>query len=170
MPSFSDVDRHPGLRGSIFQLVSYCRYLVLKGRDTLRMSLPALADQPLRMYHGTEFTSKALDHWAYSNRVELNFSRPNRPGDNPHIEAFNSVVRRECLTQHWFVDLRDAQSELDRWRLDYNTVRPHGSLQRSTPAQVGAGTFYTPGPERLRNLRSWRITVGGGSLLSGAIQ
>ena len=102
--------------------------------------------------NGTEFTSKALDHWAYWNKVKLNFSRPGKPGDNPHIEAFNSLVRRECLSQHWFIDLKDAQEVLDRWRLDYNTVRPHGSLQRSTPAQYGAGLPFTPSPERLRNL------------------
>ena len=104
--------------------------------------------------NGTEFTSKALDHWAYTNRVELNFSRPGKPGDNPHIEAFNSVVRRECLTQHWFLDLDDAQDELERWRLDYNTVRPHGGLRRFTPAQIGAGALFTPGPERLQNSTS----------------
>jgi putative transposase len=106
------------------------------------------------MYYGTEFTSKALDHWAYWNKVELNFSRPGKPGDNAHIEAFNSVVRRECLSQHWFLDLEDAQGELDRWRLDYNTVRPHGSLRRSTPAQIGAGAPLTQGPERPQVLRS----------------
>lgn len=50
----------------------------------------------------------ALDHWAYANRVELNFSRPGKLGDNPHIEAFNSVVRRECLTQRRFSDPEDA--------------------------------------------------------------
>ena len=72
--------------------------------------------------------------------------------DNPHIEAFNSVVRRECPSQHWVIDFKDAQEVLDRWRLDYNTVRPHGSLQRSTPAQYGAGVPFTPSPERLRNL------------------
>jgi putative transposase len=104
--------------------------------------------------NGTEFTSRALDHWAYRNEVKLNFSRPGKPGDNAHIEAFNSVVRRECLSQHWFLDLEDAQGELDRWRLDYNTVRPHGSLRRSTPAQVGAGAPLTRSPERLKILRS----------------
>jgi putative transposase len=103
------------------------RILTQAGKD--RGGLPEM----ISVDHGTEFTSKALDHWAYTHRVELNFSRPGRPGDNPHIEAFNSVVRRECLTQHWFLDLEDAQAELDRWRLDYNTVRPHGSLRRECP-------------------------------------
>jgi len=102
---------------------------------------------------GTEFTSNALDHWAYWNKVKRSFSRPGKPGDSPHIEAFNSFVRRECLLLHWFVNLREAQQELDRWRRDHNTVSPHGRLRLSTPAEVGAGAFFTPGPERFRNLR-----------------
>jgi hypothetical protein len=52
--------------------------------------------------NGTEFTSKALDAWAYWNKVKLDFSRPGKPGDNAHVEAFNSLIRRECLSQHWF--------------------------------------------------------------------
>ncbi|NIO27633.1 MAG: DDE-type integrase/transposase/recombinase [Candidatus Latescibacteria bacterium] len=31
---------------------------------------------------GTEFTSLAMDHWAYWNKVRLDFSRPGKPGDN----------------------------------------------------------------------------------------
>jgi putative transposase len=52
----------------------------------------------IQVDNGTEFASKSLDAWAYWNRVELDFSRPGRPGDNAHIEAFNSIVRRECLS------------------------------------------------------------------------
>src|SRR5262249_55625452 len=36
----------------------------------------------IRVDNGTEFTSKALDHWAYWNHVELDFSRPGKPADN----------------------------------------------------------------------------------------
>ena len=32
---------------------------------------------------GTEFTSMALDHWAYWNRVGISFSRPGKPGTLP---------------------------------------------------------------------------------------
>ena len=42
--------------------------------------------------NGTEFTSRAMDHWAYWNRVELDF-RPGRPGDNALIEAFNGRLQ-----------------------------------------------------------------------------
>jgi transposase InsO family protein len=32
-----------------------------------------------------------------------------------------------------FADLAAAQAALDRWRVDYNTARPHQSLEMSTP-------------------------------------
>jgi putative transposase len=75
--------------------------------------LADVADQrplPTRILvdNGTEFTSKALDAWAYWNKVKLDFSRPGKVGDNAHIEAFNSLVRRECLSQHWFRSLEEA--------------------------------------------------------------
>ena len=50
--------------------------------------------------NGTEFTSRALDHWAYWNKVKLDFSRPGKPTDNAHVEAFHGTLRRECLSQH----------------------------------------------------------------------
>ncbi len=88
--------------------------------------------------NGTEFTSKALDAWAYWNKVKLDFSRPGRPGDNAHIEAFNSLVRRECLSQHWFRSLEEARGLLEAWKDDYNNDRPHGSLGQMTPARYRA--------------------------------
>jgi putative transposase len=120
---------------------------ILSEAGAERASLPDV----ISVDNGTEFTSKALDHWAYWNRVELDFSRPGKPTDNAHIEAFNSVLRRECLSQHWFIDLEDAQRVLDRWRADYNNFRPHGSLARSTPADFAAGALHSTGPEELEN-------------------
>jgi putative transposase len=88
--------------------------------------------------NGTEFTSKALDAWAYWNKVKLDFSRRGRPGDNAHIEAFNSLVRRECLSQHWFRSLEEAQGILEDWKEEYNNDRPHGSLRQMPPARYRA--------------------------------
>jgi len=93
--------------------------------------------------NGTEFTSKALDHWAYWNGVELDFSRPGKPTDNAHVEAFHGTLRRECLSQHWFLDLRDAKRTLAAWRLDYNNHRPHSALGQMPPAQFRGGGDFT---------------------------
>jgi putative transposase len=93
----------------------------------------------IRVDNGTEFASKALDRWAYWNRVELDFSRPGKPGDNAYVEAFNGTLRRECLSQHWFIGTEEAQRILDDWRDDYNHRRPHRSLAVQPPAQYRVG-------------------------------
>ena len=94
--------------------------------------------------NGTAFTSTALDHWAYWNRVQLDCSRPGKPVDNSVCEAFNGSLRRECLTRHWFASLREAATELSTWRADYNNVRPHTSLGMQSPAHFRVGGDYQP--------------------------
>ncbi|MCH7662929.1 MAG: transposase [Chloroflexi bacterium] len=34
------------------------------------------------------------------------------------MESFNSRFRQECLNQHWFMSLEDAQQKIDAWRKD----------------------------------------------------
>jgi putative transposase len=107
----------------------------------------------IRVDNGTEFTSRALDHWAYWNKVNLDFSRPGKPSDNTFAEAFNGTLRRECLSQHWFVSLEEAQRVLDTWKKDYNEVRPHSALNDVPPAQYRAGGEFFPDRSRLENSR-----------------
>lgn len=102
--------------------------------------------------NGTEFTSKALDHWAYWNHVRLDFSRPGKPTDNAHIESFHNSVRRECLTQHYFIDLEDAERALDTYREEYNNFRPHSSLANQSPVQFRALGDFIPALNQLQNV------------------
>jgi len=108
----------------------------------------------IQVDNGTEFTSRALDHWAYWNHVTLDFSRPGKPTDNAVIESFNASLRRECLSQHWFIDLDDAQRVLDAWREDYNNHRPHSSLGNQPPSHFRRGGYFTLDQNRLQNLQS----------------
>jgi putative transposase len=89
----------------------------------------------IRADNRTEFTSRAMDQWAYWHGVTLDFSRPGKPTDNGLIEAFNGRLRAECLNEHWFLNLADARDRLDAWREDYNGTRPHGSLENMTPEE-----------------------------------
>ncbi len=73
------------------------------------------------------------------------------PVDNAFIEAFNGTVRRECLSQHWFTGLEDAQRTLDAWREDYNNTRPHRSLANQSPAKYRGGGHCVPDRNRLEN-------------------
>jgi putative transposase len=88
--------------------------------------------------NGPEFTSRALDAWAYTRGVELDFIRPGKPVDNAFIESFNGKFRDECLNEHWFQDLDEARSKIETWRCDYNEVRPHSALGNRTPIEYAA--------------------------------
>jgi len=83
--------------------------------------------------NGPEFASKAMDQWAYWNKVELDFSRPGKPTDNAYIESFNARFRIECLNQNWFMSLDDARRRIGAWRMDYNEQRPHSALGNLAP-------------------------------------
>ena len=87
---------------------------------------------------GTEFTSMAVDQWAYWNNLQLDFSRRGRPGDNAVCDAFNGSVRRECLSQAYFLTLDDLRATLATWKDDYNNARPHSSLNNLAPAHFRA--------------------------------
>lgn len=89
--------------------------------------------------NGPECTSKALDQWAYERGVVLAFIRPGKPIENCFVESFNGHFRDECLNLHWFLSLNDARRRIESWRLDYNEVRPHGSLGNLAPAVFAEG-------------------------------
>ncbi len=87
----------------------------------------------IQVDNGREFISKALDQWAYKNKVTSDFSRQGKPTDNAFIESFNGSSRDECLNTHCFLSLKDAQEKIESWRHDYNTFRPHASLENLMP-------------------------------------
>ena len=108
----------------------------------------------IRVDNGPEFTSRALDQWAYLNKVELDFSRPGKPTDNAFIESFNGKLRTECLTQHWFTSVSDAKLKIEEWRRDYNEARPHESLGYLAPSEFARLGRAKLGAERRRRFSS----------------
>ena len=96
--------------------------------------------QSIVVDNGPEFAGRTLDAWAYARGVTLRFIRPGKPIENAYIESFNGKFRDECLNEHWFVSLADAQAMIEAWRIDYNTVRPHSSLDGATPQQFAKTT------------------------------
>jgi putative transposase len=100
--------------------------------------------------HGPEFTSQALDRWAYQRGVRLHFIAPGKPEQNAYAESFNGKFRDECLNEHWFADLKEARGKIEGWRQDYNQRRPHSALGYWTPeefaAQIAARRASPPRP------------------------
>ena len=81
--------------------------------------------EPIVVDNGPEFSGRTLDTWAYAHGVPLRFIRPGKPIENAFVESFNGKVRDECLNEHWFTRVADAQMLIGGWRVD---------LQHSAPA------------------------------------
>jgi putative transposase len=89
----------------------------------------------IRTDQGPEFTSRALDRWAYGCGVDLKLIAAGKPTQNAYIESFNGKFRDECLNDHYFNNLAHARAVIAHWRRDYNETRPHSSLGRMPPAE-----------------------------------
>lgn len=92
--------------------------------------------------NGPEFVSQALDQWASTHGITLDFIRPGHPVENCFIESFNGKFRDECLALQHFTTLAEAHARIEQWREEYNTARPHSSLGNQTPAEYAAR--FTP--------------------------
>jgi putative transposase len=104
--------------------------------------------------NGPEFAGRALEAWAYANRLELRFIRPGKPIENAYVESFNGKSRDECLNEHWFVSLTDAKAIIEAWRVDYNT-RAATCLARPADAR-GLRRSRLRGPQA----RVWGLLCG----------
>ncbi len=78
-----------------------------------------------------------LDRWARRHGVKLDFIQPGKPTQSAHVESFNGPFRDECLSEERFPTLPRACLEIEQWRIDYNTQRPHSALGYRTPKMFG---------------------------------
>jgi putative transposase len=87
----------------------------------------------LKCDNGTEFTSVAMQQWAGDRGIALHFIDPGKPTQNGHIESFNRRFRDECLDEHLFDSLLEAQETIEQWHFFYNHDRPHSALDYRSP-------------------------------------
>jgi putative transposase len=92
------------------------------------------APEHIRSDNGSEFTAKVVRQWLMRLGVRTLFIEPGSPWENGYIESFNGKLRDERLNGEIFYTLREAQILIEQWRLEYNTVRPHSSLNNRPPA------------------------------------
>ena len=86
--------------------------------------------------NGTELTSRAILDWANRTRVEWPYIAPGKPQQNAFVESFNARFRDECLNAEVFSSLAEARAVIERWRVDFNTARPHSAHGGLTPAEA----------------------------------
>ena len=88
----------------------------------------------LRSDNGPEFTAQAVRGWLQRLGVTTLFIEPGSPWENGSVESFNGKLRDECLNSEIFTTLAEAQILIERWRREYNQIRPHSSLRYHPPA------------------------------------
>jgi putative transposase len=88
----------------------------------------------LRSDNGPEFTATAVREWLARLSVQTLFIEPGCPWENGYVESFNGKLRDELLNREIFYTLTEAKVLLERWRIHYNTKRPHSSLGYRPPA------------------------------------
>jgi transposase InsO family protein len=88
----------------------------------------------IRSDNGPEFTARVVRDWLERVGVKTLFIEPCSPWENGYNESFNGKLRDELLNREIFYSLKEAQILTERWRKEYNTIRPHSSLGYRPPA------------------------------------
>src|SRR5208283_3006242 len=100
----------------------------------------------IRSDNGPEFIAQELRKWLGKLGTKTLYIEPGSPWENGYCESFNGKLRDEFLNGEIFYSLKEAQILTERWRVEYNTERPHSALgyrpptpQAILPKQPGHG-------------------------------
>lgn len=88
----------------------------------------------IRSDNGPEFIAKKLRNWLKDLGVGPLYIEPGSPWENGYCESFNGKMRDQLLNGELFYTLKEAQVIIEKWRVHYNTIRPHSSLGGLPPA------------------------------------
>ena len=88
----------------------------------------------IRSDNGPEFIAEELRKWLNRIGIHTAFIEPGSPWENGYNESFNGKLRDEVLSVEIFDTLFEAKVLIERWRNEYNHIRPHSSLGYMPPA------------------------------------
>jgi transposase InsO family protein len=108
--------------------------------------------------NGKQFTDRfgrggevLFDKICRRNAITHRLTAPRSPTTTGKIERFHQTLRRELLDDaRPFASVLAAQAVLDDWVRDYNTERPHQSLETRSP--VTPAERFRPAPAQQREL------------------
>jgi putative transposase len=110
----------------------------LNSRNVIEVVANAMIEhgipEHIRSDNGPEFVARDLRKWLADIGTKTLYIEPGSPWENGYCESFNSKLRDEFLNGEIFYSLKEAQVLAERWRVYYNTVRPHSSLGYRPPA------------------------------------
>ena len=88
----------------------------------------------VRSDNGPAFTAELVRLWLHGLQVQTLFIEPGSPWENGSVESFTGTLRDELLDRELFYTLTEAKILIERWRREYNTIRPHSALDYRPPA------------------------------------
>jgi transposase InsO family protein len=88
----------------------------------------------IRSDNGPEFIAGEWRKWLGRGGTRTLYIEPGSPWENGYCESFNGKLRDEFLNGEIFYSLKEAQILTERWRVEYNTERPHSALGYRPPA------------------------------------
>jgi len=95
----------------------------------------------IRSDNGSEFTAKTVREYLKALDVKTLYITPGSPWENGYNESFNGKLRDEVLNREIFDTLFEAKVIIERWRHEYNHIRPHSSLDYKPPAPEAMNPF-----------------------------
>ncbi len=121
----------------------------------------------IRSDNGPEFVATAVRDWLPSIDTKTLFIGPGAPWENAYVESFNGRLRDELLNGELFTSLAEARYLVERWRVEYNTDRPHSSLNDLTPLEFAASCAPLMAPAGAATLTP--ATLQSPGLVSGVM-
>ncbi len=88
----------------------------------------------LRSESDPEFTATRVRQWLAQVEVKTLFIEPGCVWENGYIESFNANLCDELLNREILETRVEAKVLIERWRVNYSTVRPHSTLDYHSPA------------------------------------
>jgi len=92
--------------------------------------------------NGSEFHKYFEETLKQMNLIHW-WSRPRTPKDNPSNERFNQTLKNEFLNWgNFHPDPKIFNQRLTDWLIEYNSIRPHQSLNYLTPLEFAEKTMH----------------------------
>ena len=111
----------------------------------------------LRSDNGPEFVTTDLRKWLAATGTRTLYIEPGSPWENGYCESFNSKLRDEFLNGEIFYSMKELRVLAERWRVHYNTVRPHSSLGYRAPAPAAWLTEASQGHGKVESIKRFPL-------------
>jgi putative transposase len=105
-----------------------------------------LSDADVKIIHsdnGSEFAGEFEEACKELNITQI-YSRVRTPNDNPCLERFNRTIQEEWLelSEVGLDEIDEGNIDLTNWLVEYNSHRPHESLDYLTPLEYAQRQYF----------------------------